>query len=79
MTLKRNKATVFYGFYRLAVHPIDAYSAGLRYGTEEFKQNVYKSRLFGRRKIIQSGELADPLASSYYGLRQKKKDQSKRK
>ena len=31
------------GFYRLAVRTIDAYSAGLRYGTEEFKQNVYKS------------------------------------
>ena len=31
------------GFYRLAVRTIDFYSAGLRYGTEEFKQNVYKS------------------------------------
>ena len=31
------------GFYRLAVRTIDAYSAGLRYGTEEFKQNIYKS------------------------------------
>ena len=31
------------GFYRLAVRTIDAYSAGLHYGTEEFKQNVYKS------------------------------------
>ena len=31
------------GFYRLAVRTIDAYSADLRYGTEEFKQNVYKS------------------------------------
>ena len=31
------------GFYRLALHAIDAYSAGVRYRTEEFKQNVYKS------------------------------------
>ena len=31
------------GFYRLAVHIIDAYSAGLCYGTEEFKHNVYRS------------------------------------
>jgi hypothetical protein len=31
------------GFYRLAVRTIDAYSAGLRYGTEEFKHTVYKS------------------------------------
>ena len=29
------------GFYRLAVRTIDAYSAGLSYGTEEFKHNVY--------------------------------------
>ena len=27
------------GFYRLALRAIDAYSAGVRYGTEEFKQN----------------------------------------
>ena len=32
------------GFYRLAAHTIDAYSAGLRYGTEEFKHNAYRSR-----------------------------------
>ena len=31
------------GFYRLAVRTIDAYSAGLCYGTEEFKHNVYRS------------------------------------
>ena len=31
------------GFYRLALHAIDAYSGGLQYGTAEFKQNVYKS------------------------------------
>ena len=30
-------------FCRLAVHTIDAYSAGWRYGTEEFKQNAFKS------------------------------------
>ena len=29
------------GFYRLAVRTIDAYSAGLCYGTDEFKHNVY--------------------------------------
>ena len=31
------------GFYRLAVRTINAYSAGLCYGTEEFKHNVYRS------------------------------------
>lgn len=31
------------GFYRLALRAIDAYSAGVQYGTEEFKQTVYKS------------------------------------
>ena len=31
------------GFNRLAVRTIDAYSAGLCYGTEEFKHNVYRS------------------------------------
>ena len=31
------------GFYRLAVCTIDAYTTSLHYGTEEFKQNVYKS------------------------------------
>ena len=31
------------GFYRLALRAIDAYSAGVQYGMEEFKQNVYKS------------------------------------
>ena len=31
------------GFYRLAMRAIDAYSAGVQYGTEEFKQKVYKS------------------------------------
>ena len=31
------------GFYRLALRATDAYSAGVQYGTEEFKQNVYKS------------------------------------
>ena len=30
------------GSYRLALRAIDAYPAGVRYGTEEFKQNVYK-------------------------------------
>ena len=30
------------GFYRLALRAIDAYSAGVQYGTEEFKQKVYK-------------------------------------
>ena len=30
-------------FYRLALRAIDAYSAGVQYGTEEFKQKVYKS------------------------------------
>ena len=30
-------------FYRLALRAIDAYSAGARYGTEELRQNVYKS------------------------------------
>ena len=29
-----------YSLYRLAVRTIDAYSAGLCYGTEEFKHNV---------------------------------------
>ena len=32
-----------HGFYRLALRAIDAYFAGLQYGTEEFKQKVYKS------------------------------------
>ena len=31
------------GFHRLALRAIDAYSAGVQYGMEEFKQNVYKS------------------------------------
>ena len=31
------------GFYRLAVRTIDAYSAGLSYGTEEFRHSVYRS------------------------------------
>ena len=31
------------GFYRLAVRTIDAYSAGLCYGTEEFKYHVFRS------------------------------------
>ena len=31
------------GFYRLALRAIDAYSAGVQYGTAEFKQTVYKS------------------------------------
>ena len=31
------------GFYRLALRAIDAYSAGVQYGMEELKQNVYKS------------------------------------
>ena len=31
------------GFYRLAVRTIDACYAGLRHGTDVFKQNVYKS------------------------------------
>ena len=31
------------GFYRLALRAIDAYSAGVRYGMDEFKQNAYKS------------------------------------
>ena len=30
------------GFYSLALRAIDAYSAGVQYGTEEFKQKVYK-------------------------------------
>ena len=30
------------GFYKLALHAIDAYPAGVQYGTEEFKQKVYK-------------------------------------
>ena len=29
------------GFHRLALRAIDAYSAGVRYGTEGFKQNAY--------------------------------------
>ena len=34
------------GFYRLALRAIDAYSAGVRYGAEEFKQKVqYISRI----------------------------------
>ena len=28
------------GFYRLAIRTIDAYSAGMQYGAEEFKQSV---------------------------------------
>ena len=31
------------GFCRLALRAIDAYSAGVQYGMEEFKQNAYKS------------------------------------
>jgi hypothetical protein len=31
------------GFHRLALRDIDAYSAGVQYGTEEFKRTVYKS------------------------------------
>ena len=31
------------GFYRLALRAINAYSAGVQYGAEEFKQKVYKS------------------------------------
>ena len=31
------------GFYRLALHAIEAYSADVGYGTEEYKQNVYNS------------------------------------
>ena len=31
------------GFYRLALRAIDVYSAGVQYGTAEFKQTVYKS------------------------------------
>ena len=37
----------------MALRAIDAYSAGVRYGTEEFKQNVYKSH---RQVKNQSGE-----------------------
>ena len=32
------------GFYRLALRAVGAYSAGVRYGTEKFEQDVYKSR-----------------------------------
>ena len=31
------------GFYRLALRPIDAYPAGVQYGTEEFGRGVYES------------------------------------
>ena len=31
------------GFYKLALRAISAYSAGVQYGNEEFKQGVYKS------------------------------------
>ena len=31
------------GFYKLALRAIDAYAAGVQYGTEEFRSNVYKS------------------------------------
>jgi len=31
------------GFYRLALRVIDAYSAGIQYGTAEFKDTVYKT------------------------------------
>ena len=37
------KSASICGFYRLALRAIDAYSAGVQYGTEEFKQKVYKS------------------------------------
>ena len=37
------KSASIRGFYRLALRAIDAYSAGVQYGTEEFKQKVYKS------------------------------------
>ena len=43
------------GFYRLAVRTIDAYSAGLCCGTEEFKR-MYIDHI-GRWKTSQSGEL----------------------
>ena len=46
------------GFYRLAVRTIDAYSAGLCYGTQEFKHNVYKSH-----RQVEAGALVDRLAS----------------
>ena len=44
MTLKHSRQWCLKsirGFYRLAVRAIDAYSAGLCHGTEEFKHNVY--------------------------------------
>ena len=41
------------GFYRLAVRTIGAYSAGLCYGTEEFKHNVYITPAGGRQvKVV---------------------------
>ena len=52
------------GFYRLAVRTIDAYSAGLCYGTEEFKRNVYRShRQVEEKSKWRAGELVDCLAS----------------
>ena len=44
------------GFYRLALRTIDAYSAGVRHGTEEFKQNVYKShrQVEDRPKVVKN-------------------------
>jgi len=37
------------GFYKLALRTIDAYSAGIQYGTAEFKNTVYKIALEDRR------------------------------
>ena len=48
-------------FYKSAVRTIDAYSAGLCYGTEEFKHNVYRSHRQVEDKW--AGELVDRLAS----------------
>ena len=40
----------------LALRAIDAYSAGVRYGTEEFKQNVYNShrQVEDRSKVVKN-------------------------
>ena len=46
-------------FYRLALRAIDAYSTGLQFGAEEFKQKVYKSH---RQKIGRSGRFSSMLA-----------------